>query len=314
MKKPYLSFVIPANNEEGSVTRLYREIVKVVKRLRLSYEIIFVDDGSDDSTHEILLRLHKKDRLVRVIRLRGRFGKSIALSVGFGRALGDTIITMDADLQDDPEEIPNFLKKLDEGYDLVSGWKKKRFDPITKTLPSKLGNLLTRLLTGVTLHDLNCGYKAYRKDVVKNLNLYGELYKFIPILARTQKFKVAEIPVKHRRRGYGKSKYGWERNIKGVLDLITVVFLAGYVRRPGHFFGGVGLISFLVGFTIGLYIAYLRITTGSIQYRQPLLFLGVLLMLMGIQFITTGLLAEMIVYSGQKPDYSSYIKESVPKR
>lgn len=309
MKKPNLSFVIPAKDEEKSIKPLYQEIVKVVKKLGKSYEIIFIDDGSDDKTFEILTAIHKKDRRVKVIKLRGNFGKSIALQLGFEEARGEIVVTLDADLQDDPREIPRFLKELDKGYDLVVGWKKKRHDPLTKTLPSKLGNLLTRVLTGIKIHDLNCGFKAYRNEVTQNLNLYGELYKYIPILAIKQNFKISEIAVKHKPRKYGKSKFGWERNTKGFLDLITVVFLTGYLRRPGHFFGTLGLISFSFGFLIGLYITYLRVTTGSIQFRHPLLFLGMLLMVIGVQLVSTGLLAEMIIYSNKKLDYTSNIKQ-----
>lgn len=306
-----ISIIIPAKNEEESIEILYDGITKVLSELKKSYEIIFIDDGSTDTTFAKLKGLRQKDKRISCIRLRGNFGKSIALQLGFTKAKGNIIFTMDADLQDDPNEIPNFLEKIDDGYDLISGWKRKRYDPVSKTLPSKIGNLLTRTITGVTIHDLNCGFKAYKREVVKNLNLYGELYKFIPVLVSKEKFRITEIPIRHRPRIYGKSKYGWRRNIKGLLDLLTVIFLTGFVRRPGHFFGGIGLISFNVGFIIGIYITYLRFTTGSIQYRQPLLFFGVLLMILGVQFITTGLLAEMIVFSQQKPDYSSTIKEEL---
>ncbi|MCX6706163.1 MAG: glycosyltransferase family 2 protein, partial [Candidatus Woesebacteria bacterium] len=275
-------------------------------------EIVIVDDGSKDSTFEEARKIAQKDPKVKVIKLRGWFGKSIALQSGFDNSKGDIIITMDADLQDNPEEIPVFLKKIHEGYDLVSGWKKHRYDPISKKIPSKVGNYLTRILTGIKVHDLNCGFKAYKKEVIKNINLYGELYKFIPLLAGRQNFKVAEIVVKHHPRKYGKSKFGWERNIKGFLDLLTVVFLTGYSRRPGHFFGFFGLLSFTAGFVIGLFITYLRITTGSIQYRQPLLFVGMLLMIIGIQFISTGLVAEMIVNLNQKDTSTDkYIEKKI---
>lgn len=307
--KPDLSFVIPVRNEEDSLETLYGQIVKVVERLGKTFEIVFVDDGSTDTSFQILKNLHEKDKRVKVIKLRGGFGKSIALSSGFERATGEIIITMDADLQDDPNEIPKFLKKMSEGYDLVNGWKKVRHDPLSKTVPSKLGNFATRTLTGITIHDLNCGFKAYRREVVANLDLYGELYKYIPVLAEKQKFKVAEVIVSHKPRRFGKSKFGWSRNIKGFLDMLTVVFLTGYLRRPAHFFGTLGIISFFFGFLIGLYITYLRVTTGTIQYRQPLLFLGVLLMIVGIQLITSGLLGEMIVSFNQRgSNTDKYIK------
>ena len=309
---PQISFVIPAKDEEKSILPLYSQIVSEVKKLHKSYEIIFIDDGSTDSTFEEIKKLHKRDKNVKAIRHRGNFGKSIALQSGFDASRGEIAITMDADLQDDPKEIPNFIKKIEEGYDLVSGWKKKRFDPPSKTIPSKMGNWLTRKLTGIKIHDLNCGFKAYRKNVIRGIRLYGELYKFIPVLVAHQNFKVTEIVVAHRLRRFGKSKFGLERNIKGMLDLITIVFLTGYIRRPGHFFGFWGIVSFFIGFIIGVYITYLRITTGTIQYRQPLLFLGMLLMIIGIQLISTGLVAEMIVNLNQKDSSTEkYIEEKI---
>ena len=312
MKNQNLSFIIPAKNEEDSIDILYQEIISVLKNIKRNYEIIFIDDGSTDKTFEKLKKLRRKDKRVKLIRLRGNFGKSVALQVGFNAALGNIIFTMDADLQDNPKGIPNFLKKLDEGYDLVSGWKKERNDPqLQKVIPSRIINFLTRFLTGVPIHDTNCGFKAYRRIVIEGLNLYGELYRFIPIIAYRQNFRVGEVTVLHRPRLHGKTKYGWERGIKGILDLLTIIFLTGFIRRPGHFFGSLGIGSFFLGFLIGLYITYLRITTGSIQSRHPLLFLGMLLMIIGVQLISTGLLAEMIVYSRGKLDYTSAIKEAL---
>lgn len=295
-----LSFVIPSRDEEKSVELLYKKIIKVMGGLKKSFEIIFIDDGSTDKTFTILENLHEKDNKVKVIKLRGGFGKSVALQTGFDNAKGQIIFTLDADLQDDPEEISKFLDKLDEGYDMVSGWKKIRHDPISKTFPSKIGNSITRFLTGIKIHDLNCGFKAYKKIVVDNLNLYGELYKYIPVLAEKQNFKVGEIIVSHHPRKFGRSKFGWQRNIKGFLDMLTIVFLTTYMQKPAHFFGTVGLLSFFSGFVIGLYITYLRITTGSIQFRHPLLYLGMLFMIIGIQLITTGLIAELILSFNQK--------------
>lgn len=307
-----LSFVIPAKNEEDSVEILYKEIIKAVKELKQTFEIIFIDDGSTDKTFSILKKIHAKDKRIKVLKLRGNFGKSAALQAGFNQAHGTVIFTLDADLQDNPKEIPTFLKKLDEGYDLVSGWKKIRHDPsFSKVIPSRIVNFITRKLTGLNIHDTNCGFKAYRREVINNLNLYGELYRFIPIIAAKQNFKVAEVVVEHRPRKYGKTKFGWGRGIKGMLDLLTVVFLTGYLRRPGHFFGTLGLTSFFLGFIIGVYISYLRLTTGTIQYRQPLLFLGILLMIIGIQLISIGLLGEMITYWRQKDNPDKYIAETV---
>lgn len=315
MKRKKISFVIPAKNEEDSIEPLYKEIVDSVKKIQKNFEIIFVDDGSSDNTYKVIKRLHRLDKRVKAIRFRGWFGKSAALQAGFNYSKGDIIFTLDADLQDNPKEIPKFLKKIDEGFDLVSGWKKQRHDPqIQKVLPSRMINFLTRFLTNIPIHDTNCGFKAYKRVVVENLNLYGELYRFIPIIAYRQNFLVGEVEVKHRPRIHGKTKFGWERGIKGILDLLTIIFITGFIRRPGHFFGTLGLGSFFIGFLIGLYIAYLRVTTGSVQARHPLLFLGMLLMIIGIQLISTGLLAEMIVYSRGKLDYTSAIKETLGAR
>ncbi len=309
-KSPQISFVIPAKDEEKTISLLYGMISTQMKKLKKSYEIIFIDDGSTDSTFEEIKKIHRKNKNVKAVRHRGNFGKSIALQSGFDASRGEIIITMDADLQDDPKQISKFIKKIDEGYDLVSGWKKRRFDPLSKTLPSKIGNWLTRKLTGIKIHDLNCGFKAYRKNVLSDINLYGELYKFIPVLVAHQHYSVTEIIVTHKPRRHGKSKFGVERNIKGLLDLITVVFLTGYLRRPNHFFGTIGIMLFMFGFIIGIYITFLRITTGSIQFRQPLLFLGILSMVIGIQLITTGLLAEMLLFF-QKKDYKSIVSEKI---
>lgn len=312
MQKPYLSFVIPAKNEEDSVKHLYNEIIEVTNKIDRKIEIIFIDDGSTDQTLKELEALHQEDHRVKVIELRGNFGKSVALQVGFDNSKADIIFTLDADLQDDPREIPNFLEKINEGYDLVSGWKKTRHDPsLSKILPSRIINYLTRKLTGVKIHDTNCGYKAYRREVITNLNLYGELYRFIPVMAYKQRFRVTEVVVNHRARKFGETKFGWTRGIKGMLDLLTIVFLTGYLSRPGHFFGTLGFTSFFFGFLVGLYITYLRFTTGTIQFRQPLLFLGMLLMIIGIQLVSTGLLAEMIIFTRKKVDYKFYIRKII---
>lgn len=303
-----ISIVIPVKDEEGSLIALHDEIINSLVPLKKRYQIIFVDDGSIDNSLDVLKTIRKKDPNVSIISHRGNFGKSIALKSGFNIAKGEIIFTMDADLQDNPKEIPKFLKELSKGYDMVSGWKKIRHDPFSKTFPSKIGNLLTRILTKVPVHDLNCGFKAYKREVIDNIDLYGELYKYIPVLAQTENFKVGEIVVEHRARKWGKSKFGWQRNIKGFLDLLTVVFLTGYLKRPAHFFGTFGILSFGVGFMIGLYITYLRVTTGSIQYRQPLLFLGMLLMIIGIQLITTGLLAEMLLNLNQNKNNHNFVK------
>lgn len=311
MKKVDLSFVVPAKNEQDSVIILYNEIIKEIKRLKKSYEIIFIDDGSTDKTIDNLRKIFLGDRHVKVYRLRGNFGKSVALQVGFEKSQGEIIFTLDADLQDNPSEISKFLEKISQGFDLVSGWKKKRHDPLTKVLPSRIFNYLTSLLTGVKIHDINCGFKAYKKEVVKNISIYGELYRFIPIFAAKQNYKIGEVIVNHRKRKFGQTKFGWERNIKGFLDLITIVFLTGYFRRPGHFFGTIGLVFLALGTVIGFYITYLRLTTGSIQFRHPLLFLGMLLIIVGIQLISTGLLAEMNLYNRERTSYDWAIKQKL---
>ncbi len=309
MTKQTISFVIPAKNEEGSIEILYKEIVAVTSKITPNFEIIFIDDGSTDNTLSKISKLAQKDKRVKIVKLRGNWGKSTGLQIGFEKAQGEIIITMDADLQDNPSEIPNFINKINEGFDLVSGWKQKRHDPLSKTIPSKVVNSLVQLMAGLKIHDTNCGFKAYKKEVVENLNLYGDLYRFIPIFAHRQNFKVTEIPVEHRARKHGKSKYGWKRFISGWLDLLTVFFLIRYLRRPGHFFGTLGMLSLLFGTMIGMYITYLRLTTGSIQYRHPLLFLGILLIIIGVQLISTGLLAEMIIYSRPKVDYNAAIEK-----
>ncbi len=309
MKKPYFSFVIPVKNESESLPLLYKNLTSEIKKLRKVYEIIFIDDGSTDNSFEVLKTLRKKSKNIKIIRLRGNWGKSVGLQTGFDIAKGEIIFTMDADLQDDPREIPKFIKKINEGYDLVTGWKKERHDPLSKTIPSKVVNFLVRSMAGLKIHDTNCGFKAYKSEVVKTLNLYGDLYRFIPIFAHRANYKVAEIPINHNPRKYGKSKYGWKRFVSGWLDLLTVFFLIRYLKRPGHFFGFFGIAFFGVGFIIGLYITYLRITTGSIQYRHPFLFLGILLIIVGIQLITTGLLAEMIININPKNTNQSVIKE-----
>jgi len=257
-------------------------------------------------------KTNQKNKKIKIFKLRGNFGKAIALSTGFKATKGDIIFTLDGDLQDNPNEIPKFLESINQGYDLVTGWKRERHDPPFTVLSSRiLNNFLIPLLTGVKIHDTNCGFKAYKKEVLKDLNLYGELYRYIPILAAKQNYRVTEIPVQHRARKYGKSKYGWTKMIRGFLDLITIVFLTGYLKRPGHFFGTLGLISFFLGFIISLYITYLRITTGTIQYRHPLLFLGMLLIIVGIQLISTGLLGEMITYWRQSEKKEDYLSEVI---
>lgn len=290
-----LSIVIPVFNERENLKPLYKSLVDVLKKLKRKYEIIFVDDGSTDESYQVMRDIQKRDNRVRIIKFRRNFGKSDALTAGFKKSCGDIIFTLDADLQDDPEEIPKFLDKISQGYDLVVGWRFKRNDPITKRLPSKMFNLITSLITGIHLHDFNCGYKAYRGEVVRNINLYGELHRYIPVLAVWKGYSVGEVKIRHRARRFGESKYGFNRLMKGFLDLITVKFLTTYAKRPLHFFGFFGMLSFLLGIISGIYILYLKFIINSSIGDRPILILTILLILVGIQFISLGLLGEMIV-------------------
>lgn len=287
-----LSFVIPVFNEEGNLRELHERIVKSVPSS--DYEIIFVDDGSRDGSLGLMRGLSKSDEHVRIIVLRRNFGKSAALAAGFELASGDVVFTMDADLQDDPVEVPRFLEALKK-YDLVVGWKKDRKDPITKRVMSKFFNILTSLLTGVRVHDSNCGFKAMRADVAKNIWVHGELHRYIPVLAHMSGFNVGEIVVQHHQRKWGRSKYGVERLVKGALDLITVWFLSRFSQRPGQFFGSLGALSISAGLIAGAYLLYVKYVIGELIGNRPLLTLSVLLVVIGIQFVSIGLIGEMIV-------------------
>ena len=291
-----LSVVVPLHNEAESLPTFHKELVSVLASLRQPYEIIYVNDGSTDDSPTILRALTEKDNRVHVITLRANFGKSEALAAGFRVANGDTMVTLDADLQDDPAEIVKLLRKLSEGFDLVSGWRLHRKDTITKRTSSLLFNWGTSLLTGVHLHDANCGLKAFRREVAEEIPLYGELHRFIPVLAAKKRFRVTEVPVRHRPRLYGVSKYGWERSWRGVLDLLTTVFLTDYSTKPAHFFGRIGLVLFLLGFIMDGYVTYIKLTTGTTGGRIPLLLAGILCMVLGVQLFSTGLIAEMITH------------------
>jgi glycosyltransferase involved in cell wall biosynthesis len=300
-----LSIVIPVWNEAQSIPELAEELRKVLDRLEQPFEVIFVNDGSTDQTADVLRTEQRKDPRFKWVTLRAHFGKSAALAAGFARAAGEFVITMDGDLQDDPREIPNFLSKLGEGHDVVSGWKRERKDSLWRLLLSKLYNLATAFASGIPLHDFNCGFKAYRQSVLKEIHLYGEFHRYIPLLAAWRGFAITEIQVQHRARKYGKSKYGPGRILSGLLDLLTVTFLTRFTKKPAHFFGTIGLLVTLSGIAVNAYIAYLRFHFGNIQSRYPLLFLGVLLTIVGIQFLSTGLLAEMITF-GQKRTEREY--------
>jgi glycosyltransferase involved in cell wall biosynthesis len=305
---PYLSVVIPLLDEEESLGELYRQIVQAASSLKKPFEMIFVDDGSTDNSFGVLQELHDADSRVKAIRFRRNFGKSAALSVGFHQARGDVIITMDADLQDDPAEIPALIETLEQGYDLVSGWKKRRHDPISKTIPSRLANSVTAFMTGIAIHDMNCGLKAYRKEVVRGISVYGELHRYIPALAHWAGFRVGEKVVQHRPRKYGHTKFGISRLSRGFLDLLTVLFTTRYIRRPLHLFGIWGLISFLIGVIITGYLSVEWFFGRTSLSNRPLFLLGILFIIIGVQFISFGLLGEMI--NRQQRDETTYsIKE-----
>ncbi len=309
-KKPFfkkISIVVPLYNEEESLKPLANEIRKTMKLVNIAYEVLFIDDGSNDKSLEIIKEISKADTRFKFISFRKNYGKSAALNVGFRAASGDAIITMDADLQDDPNEIPNLLKKLEEDFDLCSGWKKQRFDPFIKKFSSRFFNYVTRLISGIKIHDFNCGLKAYKSEVVKNIRVYGELHRYIPVLAHWQGFTVTEIPVKHHPRRYGKTKFGISRFFKGFVDLITVIFSTRYIKRPMHFFGFFGALAFFVGIIVNSYLSYLWIS-GQPLSNRPMLFLGMLLIIVGVQFFSVGLLGEMIVHNTMN-DKEYIIKE-----
>jgi glycosyltransferase involved in cell wall biosynthesis len=288
-----LSVVVPVHNEERSVALLYDELRSALEPLDTDWEAVFVDDGSTDGTFAALTRLHAGADNVRIVRLRRNFGKAAALGAGFDQARGDTVVTIDGDLQDDPFEIPRLLAKLDEGFDLVSGWKSHRRDPLSRRLLSRLFNRVTSLFSGVRLHDMNCGLKAYRAEVVHGVRLYGELHRFIPVLAHYRGFRIAELPVNHRPREHGRSRYGMERYLRGFLDLLTVSFIGRYRHRPLHLFGGLGLVLGLLGSATLIYLTVVKALGHAIGGR-PLLLLGVLLVVVGLQFFSLGLISEMI--------------------
>jgi glycosyltransferase involved in cell wall biosynthesis len=288
-----ISVVVPVHDEERSLAPLYEELRAALDPLDRPWEAVFVDDGSTDGSLAALTRLHTAAPNVKVVRLRRNFGKAAALAAGFEYAEGDVVVTIDADLQDDPAEIPRLLAKLDEGFDLVSGWKVQRRDPISRRIPSRIFNVVVGRVSGLRLHDLNCGLKAYRADVVRNLRVYGELHRFLPVLAHDRGYRVAELAVNHRPRGHGKSRYGVERYLRGFLDFLTVWFMGRYRHRPLHLFGGLGVAMGAIGTILLVYLTVLKLSGEAIGHR-PLLTLGVLLVVVGLQFFSLGLLSELI--------------------
>lgn len=302
MHNPNISVVVPLYNEEESLPELEAWIERVMTENHFTYEIIFVDDGSNDRSWEVIRSLKEKNPAIRAIRFQRNYGKSAGLYCGFEAAQGDVVITMDADLQDSPDEIPELYRMItEEGYDLVSGWKKRRYDPIGKTLPSKFFNATARLASGIKLHDFNCGLKAYRKKVVKSIEVYGEMHRFIPVLAKNAGFKkIGEKVVHHRARKYGVSKFGWERMIKGYLDLITVMFMTRFGKSPMYFFGGLGTLMFLIGGATAIYLIIEKLYKQAhlLPIRavtdQPLFFIAMGAAIIGVQLFLAGFIGELI--------------------
>ncbi|MGQ9676651.1 MAG: glycosyltransferase family 2 protein [Chloroflexota bacterium] len=291
-----VSVIIPVLNEEDNLERLYVRLCQALGSLGKTCEIVFVDDGSTDKSFDVLKKLHEQDNRVRVIRFRRNFGQTAAFAAGFDAAQGEIVVTLDADLQNDPADIPAILEKMEEGYDLVSGWRVHRQDPFfSRRLPSVVANRLISQMTGVGLHDYGCSLKAYRREVVKNIRLYGELHRFIPALANWMGVRVGEAPVNHFPRKHGRSKYGLNRTLRVVLDLLTVKFLLDYATRPIQIFGLLGAVCLFTGTGLGAYLSATKIFLGEALADRPLLLLAVLLLVLGVQFITMGLLGELVV-------------------
>jgi len=290
-----ISVVLPIFNEAFSLPQLYKELSQVLKKIKDGYEIIFVNDGSTDQTQKEIDKCKKHDAHIVSIRLKRNFGKASALQWGFARTKGEIVVTLDSDLQDDPGEMKKLIAKLNEGYDLVVGWKKNRQDPIVKRLSSRLFNLVVNLIFKLNIHDYNSGYKVFRKEVLNNINLYGELHRFIPVFIAHNGYKVAELPVNHRSRKFGQSKYGSGRIFHGLFDLITVLFLTRFKYRPMHLFGYSGLAILFAGVIGGGYLTFLKLVYGQAIGQRPLLLLSVLLIIIGAQIVITGLLGELIV-------------------
>ncbi len=310
-----LTVVLPVFEEAESIPELADEIRAVCDESGYTFEALFVDDGSRDESWPVIRDLHAQDPRFGGIRFRRNYGKSAALDVGFERARGRFVVTMDADLQDDPGEIPKLIERLEDGFDLVSGWKKERRDPVSKRVPSKFFNLVTRGISGIHLHDFNCGLKAYRRDVVKRVHVYGELHRYIPLLAKWEGYeRISEVVVRHRPRRYGATKFGMDRFIKGFLDLISVVFLTRFAARPMHFFGTFGTLAFMGGFAIALWISIDKIVLGNPIGDRPLLLLSALMIIVGVQMFTTGLLGEMMIKRDMERSGAYHITETLTSK
>ena len=314
--KHNISILIPAYNESESINELYKQLIASIHAMQAAgtveqYEIVFVNDGSKDDTEQVIEQLHLRDSSVHMVSFRKNFGKSPALDAGFKHVNGDIVFTMDSDLQDDPAELPRFIEKIDEGYDVVVGWKFNRLDPAEKRLPSKLFNKVTSYLSGVKLHDHDCGFKAFRREVVDSIDVYGELHRYIPVLAHRMGFRITEITVEHHKREFGHSKYGMERYLRGLFDSLTTTFLLHYGDRPMYFFGKVGLAAFLGGAFVCIYLTCLWLAGHSIGNR-PLLVLGVLCIILGIQSIATGFIGNLLVDITHREHYTeNHIKKII---
>jgi glycosyltransferase involved in cell wall biosynthesis len=296
-----ISVVVPLYNEDESLPELCAWISRVMIENGYSWEVILVDDGSNDNSWEVIRSLQTSDSHIRGIRFRRNYGKSGALNVGFEACNGNVVITMDADLQDSPDEIPQFYRMItEEGFDLVSGWKQKRYDPITKTLPTKLFNWAARKMSGIYLHDFNCGLKAYKNDVVKSIEVYGEMHRYIPVLAKWAGFKkIGEKVVQHRARKYGVTKFGWERFVNGFLDLLSITFVSRFGKRPMHLFGLIGTLSFMIGFVIAAYLTFAKFAYQAYKMTdRPIFYFGLFFMVVGTQMFLAGFLGELISRNG----------------
>lgn len=310
-----ISVVVPLFNEDESLPELTAWIAKVMNEHNFSYEIVLVDDGSTDKSWEVIETLRLQNDAIKGIKFRRNYGKSAALNVGFEATKGDVIITMDADLQDSPDEIPELYRRIkEEKLDLISGWKKKRYDPITKTIPTKLFNAATRKMSGIELNDFNCGLKAYRSDVVKTIEVYGEMHRYIPVIAKWAGFnKIAEQVVEHRARKYGTTKFGFSRFINGFLDLLSIFFVGKFGKRPMHFFGSLGVLSFFLGIIMSLYVLFEKqyLIWKGLQYRdvtqQPLFYLALVAIVVGSQMFLAGFIAELL--SRNAPERNQYLIE-----
>lgn len=306
-----ISIIIPCFNESESLAKLLDELLISLKKIKYEYEIIFVNDGSTDHTQKVLEKLYQKNPQIKIITLRNNFGKASALHAGFQHSKGQFIVQLDADLQDDPSELPRFISKLEEGYDVVVGWKQNRKDSFIKNNTSKFFNSITNNLSQAKLHDHNCGFKAYQAEAAKGLNLYGELHRYIPVLLSAQGYSIIELPINHRQRIYGSSKYGVTRFIHGFLDLFTVLFITKFRSRPLHLFGYIGISFFVLGFSLAIYLSLVKIVGGQAIGERPLLLFSVMLIILGVQIGVTGLVGEQLASLVHKNEPHYYIRKII---